>query len=114
MVSHQGGLSWTLGKFPEKEVLKEGWSLIRVVFHGHWESFQKRYKKRGGLSSGWSFMDIGKVFKKGGLKRGVVSHQGGLSWTLGKFSRKGVLKVGWSLIRVVFHGTLGKFSEKGV
>ena len=85
-----------------------------MVFHGHWESFQKRRsKKRGGLSLEWSSMDTGKVSRKG-IKRGVVSHQGGLSWTLGKFSRKGVLKVGWSLIRVVFHGTLGKFSEKGV
>ena len=56
----------------EKKVLKEGWSLIRVVFH--W-GFHCMDKKRGGLSSGWSFTGDSTVW----TKRGVVSNKGGLS-----------------------------------
>ena len=76
-------------------VLKEGWSLIKVVSHqgglSSGQSFIRVVSHQGGLSSGWFLIRV--ASHQGGLKSGrplirVVSHQGGL-------------KSGWSLIRVV-------------
>ena len=71
---------------------KEGWSLIRVVFY--W-GFHCMDKKWGDLSSRVSFTGDSTVW----TKRGVVSHQGGLSLGIPLSGQK----EGWSLIRVVFH-----------
>ena len=65
-----------------------------VQWNGYFKNILK-IKQKWSLKSGspWSwgihYMDI-RIFRKGGLKPGVVSHQGGLSWTLGKFPEKEV------------------------